>query len=228
MADTIRFLPSELEVIIITETDGTGKPLPGGSRWVSCCDINNIEFENDQDDRERYTLENANRRCRISTTRQANLYGIIVRLAFNGENAIADHLLLGGRLNVDSIGDIKGAGTGKTSCKYVSIQIVAKGLGEECVAEAGGRAWRIFGKVGNWGKTQGVGLSADNSVGQTVYEGVAEFAPGYEDFPGDEWLTEPAQYSPEDEFSSWTTIDWEVPDCTDELIPIPGGSSPVN
>lgn len=224
MADTVRFLASELEVIIITEVDADGKPLAGGSRWISCCDINNIEFENDQDDRERYTLENANRRCRISTTRQSVLYGIIVRLAFNGESAYADHLLLGGRLNVNNSGDVVGAGVGKTDCKYVSIQIVSKALGQECVAAAGGLAWKIFGKVGNWGKTQSAGLQADNSVGQTIYEGVAELAPNYEDYPGDLWLEAPAQYDPEDEFSAWTTIDWEVPDCSDELIPIAGSS----
>lgn len=229
MADIVRFRKTEIEVLIITELDADGNPLLGGKQWITCCDIDSIEIENDQEDRERYTVPNANRTCRVSTTRQAILYGKIVRIGFVGESPYADSLLLGSRLNVDDSGDVVGAGHGDYECKFVSVVIVAKALGEECAVGAGGRGWYVLGKVGNWGITQAANITNANEVGVTIYEGVAVKNPNFTDTDNTgEWLTAPAQFDPTNEYDAWGVYDWDLPECVDEFIDLPvTGSSPA-
>lgn len=222
MADIVRFLKTEIEVLVITELDADGFPLSGGKQWVTCCDIDSVEIENDQEDRERYTVPNANRRCRVSTTRQAILYGKIVRIGFVGESPFADALLLGSRLNLNGSGDVVGAGHGDYECKFVSVVIVAKSLGEECAVGAGGQGWYVLGKVGDWSITQAANITNSNEVGVTIYEGVAVKNPNFAtDANTGEWLESPAQFDPANEYDAWGVYDWTVPDCADEFIDLP-------
>lgn len=225
MADVVRFRGSEIERLIITELDAEGRYLAGGFQWITCCDIDSVEVENDQDDRERYVVPNANRTCRVATNRQAILYGKIVRIGFVGDSPFANMLLLGADPNFDGDGDIIGNGEEDYVCKYVSVEIVLKGLGDECVAAAGGRAWKIYPKVGQWGITQAANVTNSNEVGVTVFEGVGVKNPNYNDVDA-RWLESPAQLRPALDYSSWSVNDvWEIPECPDELIDLPDTDS---
>lgn len=201
------------------ELDGDGEAQPGDNVFTTCCDIDSIEWENDQEDRENVDLPNANRDCRVRYQRPAIKYGKIVRVGIIGSVPEILNITMGAPLNIDGGGDIVGEGDTAYECKFTSLEFAVKAISGACVTGTQGRAWRIFPKVGQWAITQDESYTNANEVPVTIIEGYAEMNPNYND-PFGIWLDSPAYLRPTD-YTSRAVMSISLPTCSPDFTEVP-------
>lgn len=213
------FRGDQLAFVRITELDADGAADVGGNVFTTCCDIDSLEWDTDQEDRANVDIANANYDCRVRYTRPAIKYGTVVKLGVIGSVPEIANILTGAPLNLNGTADIIGAGDTDYTCKFVSVEFAVKAISGACATGAQGRLWRIFFKVGQWSITQNEKYDNGNTVPVTVYEGYGEKNSSFDD-PFGIWNSSPSYYS-SDLYSSYATLTDEVPDCSEDFTDVP-------
>lgn len=214
-----RFRGDQVAFVRLVELDADGASEVGGNVFTTCCDIDSIEWENDQQDRENVDLPNANRDCLVRYSRPAIKYGKIVRLGVIGNVPEIANILTGAPLNLDGGGDIIGEQDTDYECKFVSVEFAVKAISAACATGTGGRAWRIFFKVGQWNITQDETYTNANEVPVTIYEGYAEKNANFDD-PFGIWNSSPS-YWDADAYTSRAVLAEAVPACSEDFTTVP-------
>jgi hypothetical protein len=212
------FRGADLAFLRIIERDADGAAIPGGNTFTTCCDIDSIEWENDQEDASNVDVPNASYDCRVRFRRPAIKYGKIVRIGTVGTVPEIANILTGAPLNEDG-GDIIGARDTDYECKFVSVEFAVKSLSAACVAGAGGRLWRNFFKVGQWAITQDESYTNSNEVPVTIYEGYGEKNANFDD-PYGIWTGSPSLWDA-DSYDSYAVLDEALPTCSPDFTITP-------
>lgn len=213
------FLGDQIAFVRITELDADGAAEVGGNVFTTCCDIDSIDWENDQEDRANVDIPNANYTCRARYQRPAIKYGKTVRLGVIGTVPEIDNILTGAPLNLDGSAEIIGAQDTDYECKFVSIEFAVVAVSGACVTGSQGRTWRAFFKVGQWAKTQDESYTNANEVPVTIYEGYAEKNPNFDD-PFGIWDDSPSYWSA-DAYDSYAVLTDSLPTCSEDFTIVP-------
>lgn len=213
------FRGDQIAFVRITELDADGAALVGGNVFTTCCDIDSIDYENDQEDRTNVDIPNANYDCKVRYQRPALKFGKILRIGVIGDVPEINNILTGAPLNLDALGEIIGDQDTDYECKFVSVEFAVKAISGACVTGSQGRKWKIFFKVGQWGITQDQSYTNSNEVPVTVYEGYGEKNPNFDD-PFGIWNDSPSYYSA-DSYDSSATLTEALPTCSEDFTTVP-------
>lgn len=213
------FRGDQIAFVRLVELDADGASEVGGNVFTTCCDIDSIEWENDQEDRANVDIANANRDCLVRYSRPAVKYGKIIRIGIIGNVPEISNILTGATLNLDGSGDIIGEQDGDYVCKFVSVEFAVKAISGACATGTQGRAWRIFPKVGQWNITQDESYTNSNDVPVTIYEGYGEKNANFDD-PFGIWNSSPSYFSV-DAYTSRAVLTETLPTCSEDFTTVP-------